>query len=110
MGDELNEPPSCLVVLPLERGDLVRVLDHQLPGFRWTVGKIGSVYCSSHIAPFDRLHNPAQKTPRIREGWWVVAVCSDTAKGGYALAALPEECLAPHACTERCPAHECQMA
>lgn len=95
----------------LKRGDLVKVTDRRMQGYEWTIGKVGSIVCASHVASFDRLHHPEQTAPAYREGWWVVSVCSDTAKGGYALACLPEEHLAPHACTERCPEqHKCEGA
>jgi hypothetical protein len=58
---------------------------------------------------FDILHFPRHREiPPIHLGWWVVSVEHPKAKGGCAYAALPEEHLAPHACTSRCPRHLCQ--
>lgn len=93
----------------MRRGDMVTVLPHHLPGYAWTVGAVGSIYAASHTCDFDRLHHPKREPPSVKPGWWVVAVCHAQTKGGAALAQLPEEHLAPHACTERCPKHACKL-
>ena len=93
----------------VKRGELVKVLPHKLPGYQWTINAIGSILCAAHIKDFDRIHSKNATEPPLWPGWWVVSVSTDKAKGGYAYAALPEEHLAPHACTDRCPEHLCKV-
>lgn len=93
---------SCSI--GLKRGDMVRVLYHAFKGFEWTIGQVGSILCQCHERDFDTLHNRRNRPP-LKPGWWVVAVDSKTAKGGFALAGLPGEYLAPHACTSKCKPH-----
>lgn len=95
----------------MKRGELVKVLPHKLPSRQWTIDSIGSVLCTAHIKGFDRIHvhRPEFITvPPLWPGWWIVSISTDRAKGGYAFALLPEEHLAPHACTDRCPEHLCK--
>ena len=94
----------------LKRGDLVKVLDHNLKDYKWTVGHVGSILCQAHVRDFDLLHHRKKMTPPppLKPGWWVVSVEHSKAKGGHAFAGLPEEYLAPHACTDRCPEHKCR--
>ena len=92
----------------MKRGDLVRVMDHNLPGYGWTIGQVGSILCADHAADFDVMHTSQVERPPVREDWWIVSVSHPKAKGGYAFAALPEERLAPHACTDRCSEHLCR--
>jgi hypothetical protein len=96
----------------MKRGKLVKVLPHKLPGRQWTIHSIGSIVCAAHIKDFDVVHMHNRRDsdiPPLWPGWWIVSVSTAKARGGYAFALLPEEHLAPHACTERCPKHLCQM-
>lgn len=101
----------------MRRGDLVRVMEHSLAGYAWTVGKIGSIVAQAHTQPFSVLagrrievggRTLSDSKPPIREGWYIVSVEHDRAKRGYAYATLPETILAPHTCTSRCGKHLCQ--
>jgi hypothetical protein len=99
--------------MTIQPGDMVRISEHRLRGYEWTVGAVGSVKLQAHVRDFDARHIPKARreanTPPLRPGWWVVSVEHRRAKGGFALATLPEECLAPHACTARCPKHLCML-
>ncbi len=101
---------SCQI--GLNRGDMVLILKHHIQGCKWTVGKIGSILCPSHTRSYDVLHRRSGKPniPPVKAGWYTVSIEHPYAKGGFAFAALPEEHLAPHACTERCPVHLCRQA
>lgn len=95
----------------MKRGELVKVLPHELPGYQWTIDSIGSILCAAHVKDFDKVHTVRPEliiTPPLWPGWWIVSVSHPVAKGGYAYALLPEEHLAPHACTDRCPEHLCK--
>lgn len=94
----------------MKRGELVKVLPHKLPRYEWTINRIGSVLGPTHQADFDILHMRNRIAPPIKPGWWTVSVEHPYAKGGYAFASLPEEHLAPHACTEKCKPHLCKAA
>ena len=93
----------------LKRGDLVKVLDHNLKGYEWTIGQVGSILSKCRDRDFSRLHRSKEPAPPLKPGWWVVAVDSKVAHGGCAFAGLPEEHLAPHACTDRCKEHPGRM-
>lgn len=96
----------------LNRGDMILVLEHHIPGYEWTVGKIGSILCPSHTKSVDILHGKRGKVdmPPIKPGWYVVSIEHPEAKGGYSFASLPQEHLAPHTCTGRCGVHLCRQA
>lgn len=101
---------NCAVGQGLKRGDLVKVLNHNLKGYEWTVNQVGPIFCQSHKKDFDGLHkHQKDDIPPLKPGWWVIAIDHKEAKGGFALATLPEEHLAPHACTDRCKEHPGRM-
>ncbi len=83
----------------------VDIMEHHLPGLAWTIGKVGVVQGPTHTKDFAT--DDGHEVPPIRKGWHNVSVENPKAKGGYALAALPKEHLAPHHCTSRCPKHVC---
>lgn len=87
-------------------GELVDVMEHRIEGYEWTCGHIGSIIGPAHILK-DNFYAKewSMKEPPIWPYMWVVQVESDTAKGGYAYANLPEKHLGPHACTTNCPPH-----
>ena len=87
-------------------GDIIEVMPHTLSGLEWTKGAIGVIRGPSHEPGFHIM--PRTPIPSgIKVGWWVVSLENSRAKGGYALASLPDKYLAPHACTSRCPQHLC---
>lgn len=92
--------------IPISTGGLVRIMEHHLEGYEWTVGAVGCIVAPAH----ERDHSwwEAAAPPPIKVGWWTVSVEHKTAKGGYAYATLPEAALAPHGCTEDCGKHLCQ--
>lgn len=100
------------------RGELVRVMEHSLEGYAWTVGKVGSVVSMAHTQSFSVLAGGrievggsllSDSQPPVKQGWYIVSVDHDRAKRGYAYATLPETALSPHACTSRCGKHLCQL-
>ncbi len=101
----------------MNRGELVTILPHSMSSYGWTVGKVGSIVGPAHTQSFTVLaggrielgnHSLSGSRPPVKEGWHIVSVEHDRAKGGYAYATLPEEHLAPHTCTSRCGKHLCQ--
>ena len=83
----------------------IEVMEHRLEGLQWTVGYVGVIQGPAHTKDFDA--DGGSKVPPIRKGWHSVSVENPKAHGGYALATLPMEHLAPHECTSRCPKHLC---
>ncbi len=83
----------------------VDVMEHQLEGLEWTIGQVGTIQGPAHTTDFA-LEWMSVK-PVVRKDWHIVSIENNKAKGGFALAALPMEHLAPHACTERCGKHLC---
>lgn len=96
----------------LKHGDMVKILKHHIQGYEWTVGRVGSILCPSYEKSVDILHGRRGKqyVPPVRIGWYTVSIEHPYAKGGFAFAALPQEHLAPHACTDRCKPHLCRQA
>lgn len=86
-------------------GDLIRVMEHNLDGYAWTIGMVGAIQSPAYEADFDLLKESATPRPAVRSGWWIVNVEHRRARGGFATATLPEEVLAPHGCTTRCGTH-----
>ena len=88
-------------------GEVIRVMEHDIEGLRWTVGKVGYIKAPTHIKDFDANY-PGGKVniPPIFPGDWLVSLDHDRAKNGYAYASLSEDSLAPHACTNRCKMHK----
>lgn len=88
-------------------GDTIRVMDHDIEGLRWTVNKVGYVKAPAHTRDFDANY-PGGKVnvPNVKKGYWLLSLSHRRAKRGYAYIILPEENFAPHACTDRCEAHE----
>lgn len=84
-------------------GELIEVLPHNIEGYTWTIGNIGSIIGPAHIANFSI--NDGMKVPSIWPYMWILQVEHKVAKGDYALASLPEKHLAPHTCVESCPNH-----
>ena len=84
-------------------GDMVQVTTHSMEGYEWTRGQIGIIMSPTHIHDFDVMR--PEDAPPILPYWWAVQVEHKVAKGGYALASLPEKYLIPHTCTEPCPKH-----
>lgn len=86
----------------MKPGDLIEVMQHNISGYGWTCGQIGSIIGPAHTRLVSK--DWGIKSP-IWPCMWVVQVENPKAKGGYALAALPEKYLGPHNCTTRCPDH-----
>ena len=89
----------------IQEGDMVEVMAHPMIGLQWTIGQVGIIQGTAHQGDFAKEWTRIK--PVVREGWWIVSVENSGAKGGFAFAALPEEHLAPHACTTNCPKHLC---
>ena len=87
----------------MKPGDMVRVSNHTMEGYEWTRGQIGVLMSNSHIRNFDV--QKAENAPPILPYWWIVQVEHKIARGGYALAPLPEKHMTLHTCTESCPKH-----
>lgn len=88
-------------------GEVIRVMEHDIEGLRWTIGQVGYIKSPSHTEDFDNNY-PGEPVsiPEVKPGYWLVSLGHNRAKGGYAYASLPEHLLPPHACTERCePLH-----
>lgn len=84
----------------MKNGDMIDVMPHTLGGWEWTVNKVGIV-----MGPMHQSMIQWGSRSLVMPYWWLVQLESDTAKGGWALAALPEKYLGPHACTSNCPDH-----
>ena len=89
----------------LKIGEVIRVMDHDLEGLKWTIGQVGYVKFQVH-GDFDANY-PGGKVnvPDVKEGY-IVSLGHARAKNGYAYATLSERLLPPHACTERCEVHK----